>query len=210
MVSKIATIGLLALLVVALVGGSAYILLRPKEAVAARNAAGQNANGQSGAGRNSDEAVAGRQGYGSQRGEEVQAPASGRQGGNGSSGREGVGQGRQAAGEVPGERSADHPTETWLTLNGQVAELLGDELTLSTSDGLVTIHLGPEWYWESEGIDLDDGDEVAATGFYEGDAFELAEIENLDTGETVSLRDETGQPRWAGRGRAGRGSNGGS
>jgi hypothetical protein len=85
-----------------------------------------------------------------------------------------------------------------------VAELTGDELTLETDDGLVTVHLGPEWYWESEGITLQNEDQVAVTGFYEGDAFKVVEIENLSAQESVTLRDETGRPLWAGRGKGGR------
>jgi hypothetical protein len=199
MVSKAATIGLLAFLAIALVGGSAYILLRPSEAVAARNPAGRN-----GAGPQRDETKSGQQGYGFQGGEREQGKAGSGRGGNGSSGGKGVGQGRQGGADDLGEGIADHPVESWLTLNGRVTELTGDELTLETDDGLVTMHLGPDWYWESEGITLHDGDEVDVTGFYEGDAFEVAEIKNLDSGEVVSLRDETGRPRWAGRGRVGR------
>ncbi|MGD8968251.1 MAG: hypothetical protein PVI07_12145 [Anaerolineae bacterium] len=206
MVSRIVTIGLLAFLVIALVGGSAYILLRPNEAIAARNAAGQNGAGQNGARQNRVETAAGQQGYGFQGGERDQGQAGGGQGKNGSTGGEGVGQGRRGGGEVLGEGAADHPVESWLTLSGRVAELTSDELTLETDAGLVTMHLGPEWYWESEGIDLSEGNEVDVTGFYEGDAFEIAEIKNLDTGETATLRDETGRPRWAGRGRGGQGS----
>jgi hypothetical protein len=204
MVSRIAKIALLAFLVIALVGGSAYILLRPDRAVAAGNAAGQNGAGQNRTGRNSDETAAGRQGYGFQGGEQQQGQATGGQGGNGSTGGQGAGQGRQGGGEILGEVAADHPVESWLTLNGRVAEVTGDELTLETDDGLMTVHLGPEWYWESEDIALYDGDQVEVTGFYEGDAFEVAEIRDLDTGGTVSLRDETGRPLWAGRGRGGR------
>lgn len=205
MVSRIATIGLLGLLVVALIGGSAYILLRPREAVAARNSAGQN-----GAGQNRDETALGQQGNGFQGGERDQAQGSGRQGSNGSTAGGRVGQGRQGRGDVLGEGTADHPVETWLTLNGSVIELTGDELTVQTEEGSFAVHLGPEWYWESEGITLQSGDQVDVAGFYEGDAFEGVEIKNLTTQETVTLRDETGRPLWAGRGKGGRGSAAGS
>jgi hypothetical protein len=205
MVSKIATIALLAFLVIALVGGSAYILLRPDEAMAARNGAGQN-----GAGQNRDQTAAGQQGYGFQGGGRDLGQAGGGQGGSGLGGRQGVGQGRQGGGEVVGDGAADHPVETWLTLNGRVVELAGDELTIQTDEDTVTVHLGPEWYWDTEGIVLQDGDAVQVTGFYEGDALEVAGIKNLDSQETVTLRDATGRPLWAGRGKGGRGSAGGS
>jgi hypothetical protein len=94
----------------------------------------------------------------------------------------------------------------WTTLSGLVDDLAGDELTVQTEDGSVTMHLGPEWYWESEGIGLQAGDEVEVSGFYEGDAFEVAHIDNLTTGLGVTLRDSTGRPLWAGRGWGGRSS----
>jgi hypothetical protein len=90
-----------------------------------------------------------------------------------------------------------------------VAELTGDELTLQTDDALMTVHLGPEWYWESEGIALREGDQVEVVGFYEGDVFEATRIDNLTTGLGATLRDETGRPLWAGRGRGGRGGTAG-
>jgi hypothetical protein len=81
-----------------------------------------------------------------------------------------------------------------------------DELTIQTGDGPVTVHLGPEWYWEDQGIPLAEGDQVKVSGFYEDDTFELADIENLTSGETTLLRDEMGRPLWAGRRRGGRAS----
>jgi hypothetical protein len=76
-----------------------------------------------------------------------------------------------------------------------------NELTIQTGDGPITLHLGAEWYWEAESISLAEGDQVEASGFYEDDTFELASVENLTTGRSVTLRDETGRPLWAGRGR---------
>jgi hypothetical protein len=87
-------------------------------------------------------------------------------------------------------------------VSGEVIALEGGEVTIQTADGELEVHLCPEWYWEAEGIALDPGDEVEATGFYEGDEFETARIENLTTGESVTLRDDSGRPMWAGRGRS--------
>ena len=41
-------------------------------------------------------------------------------------------------------------------------------------------------------------------GFYEGDDFEIGAIEDVTSGERVTLRDDTGRPLWAGRGRWGK------
>ena len=78
---------------------------------------------------------------------------------------------------------------------------LDDSLSIETSEGTMDLHLGPEWYWEAEGISLAAGDTVAVSGFYEGDAFEVGRLDNLTTNESVTLRDESGRPMWAGRGR---------
>ena len=40
------------------------------------------------------------------------------------------------------------------------------------------------------------------TGFYEDGEFKAGTVENLTTGETIILRDETGRPMWAGAGTA--------
>jgi hypothetical protein len=205
MVSKIVTIGMLAFLVIALVGGSAYILLRPDDAIAARGGTERSRAGQNGAGQNGEGAEAGQQGYGFRGGELDQGQAGGRLGRNSSGAGQGVGQGRQGGSEALGEGAADYPVETRFTLSGRVAELTGDELIVQTIEGAVTMHLGPEWYWESEGITLQDGDQVEVSGFYEGVTFEVVEIKNTDSQEIVTLRDATDRPLWAGRGNGGRG-----
>lgn len=88
-------------------------------------------------------------------------------------------------------------------MSGVVVARVDDELTIQTADGEMVVHLGPEWYWDAEGIGLSAGDQVQVTGFYEGDEFEVAGVENTTTGESVTLRDDSGRPMWAGRGRQG-------
>lgn len=194
MLSKAATIGILVLLTASLIGGSAYILLRPDpDGVTARNerinaTAEQQGNRSQNLG----------QGQGSEQGQ-----GSSGQNGNGYQGGNGGGQGSQGAG-ASGSAEVEHPSDTWETLIGTVAGLEGDELKIETTETSLTVHLGPEWHWESEGIALEMGDEVNVSGFHESDTFEVASIENLSTGESVTLRDETGHPLWAcgGRGRS--------
>jgi hypothetical protein len=191
MISRIAAIGLIGLLVVALIGGSAYILLRPNDALVARAAGPYDRS----------ESAAGQQGNGYQDGRGAQGQFAVSEGGNGYQGGGGVGQSRQAGNATPGEGLADNPAATWETLSGFVVRLEADELMVATDNGAVTAHLGPEWYWETEGISLDEGDEVQVSGFYEDDTFEVGRIENLSKGQAVTVRDETGRPLWAGRGR---------
>jgi hypothetical protein len=88
-------------------------------------------------------------------------------------------------------------------LAGTITEV-GVDVTIQSDTGMVVVGLGPEWYREDTTFTLAEGDEVAVTGFYEDGEFKAATIENVSTGATLDLRDETGRPLWAGRGRNGR------
>jgi hypothetical protein len=182
MLSRIAGIGLVAVLALALVGGSAYILLRPTEAQAEQDSGGRSR-------------------------EAAETRLSGNGPGNGGEAGRGRGQGAGGGGESakgPQSGGGDHHVETWLAVDGTVVALEGDELTVKTADGEMQVHLGPEWYWETQGVALDPGNEVEVSGFYEGEDFEVGYVENLTTGESATLRDDTSRPMWAGRGRWGR------
>jgi hypothetical protein len=97
----------------------------------------------------------------------------------------------------------EHPADTWIPVSGTVVAT-DDGLTIETAEGEMALETGPTWYWDENGIGLEAGDDVVLYGFYEGDDFEIGGIENLTSGETVRLRDDTGRPLWAGRGRWGR------
>ena len=96
----------------------------------------------------------------------------------------------------------EHPAGTWVAVSGTVVAV-DDDLTIQTAEGEMAVETGPSWYWDEHGIGLDAGDEVVLHGFYDGEEFEVGAIENLTGGETADLRDETGRPLWAGRGRWG-------
>lgn len=198
--SKAFTMGVIGLLTLALVGGSVYILFRPGDHAAAASTPGyariESAQGgqelgsqgnggiheRASADQDSDRAGAGKE-------------SSSVGGGNGS------GPGRQAASESTAAPLSDRPSGTWTTLNGEVTAWDGHALTVRTDAGPIDVHLGPAWYWDANGIVLEEGDDLNVTGFYEGDAFEVAEIENRTTQENVFLRDASGRPQWAARGR---------
>jgi hypothetical protein len=74
-----------------------------------------------------------------------------------------------------------------------------NEIAIQTAEGEVIVGLGQASY--REGFALKVGDEVTIAGFYEDDEFKAGTIENLTTGQTITLRNETGRPMWAGRGR---------
>jgi hypothetical protein len=195
MIGKIVTIGIVGLLAAVLIAGSAYIVLRPGEAQAQRESGGRGQSGQAYA-----PEPGGGKGYGAEN-------TSGRGAGGGDGKRNGApvpssnGTGR---GSGSGVSSAAYPATEWLTLGGEVIARVDDELTVQTADGEMVLHLGPEWYWDAEGIPLNAGDQVQVTGFYDADEFEVARVENTTSGESVTLRDDSGRPLWAGRGRQGR------
>jgi hypothetical protein len=83
-------------------------------------------------------------------------------------------------------------------MTGTVA-VVGSEIAIQTADGEVTVGLGQASY--REGFVLEVGDEVMVIGFYEDGEFKAGSVENLSTGRTIVLRDETGRPMWAGGGR---------
>ena len=63
------------------------------------------------------------------------------------------------------------------------------------------VGLGPSFYRESQGFVLKLGENVRVSGYWEDDEFKAAQIESLDSGESIVLRDVSGRPMWAGQGR---------
>ena len=222
MLKKAFVYGVVGLLAVALVAGSAFILLRPADAeaeqgrgyVAAAQAGSGNGRGAGsleqggfgagsqglGGGRNSGGTGAGGRGQGVGQ-SEGQGQSRGQ--GQGQSQGQGEGRGQGAGNGIQGGESAgleQHPADTWMALSGTVVAV-DDELTVRTEEGEVVAGTGPTWYWDENGLVLEPGDEVVLHGFYEDGEFKVGSVENLSTGDTFTLRDETGRPLWAGRGR---------
>ena len=86
----------------------------------------------------------------------------------------------------------------WETLTGKVIVVDG-EITIQTTEGQVLVGMGQSAY--REGFALEVGDEITVVGFHEDGEFKAGTVENLTTGETIVLRDETGRPMWSGQGR---------
>ena len=83
------------------------------------------------------------------------------------------------------------------------------DVTIQTAEGEALVGMGQSAY--REGFELAVGDEITVLGFYEDGepslknghsdgTFNAGSVENLTTGETITLRDETGRPMWSGRG----------
>jgi uncharacterized protein YdeI (BOF family) len=206
MIGKIVKIAVIGLLAATLIGGSAYVVLRPNEAQAQQENGGRGQSGreyvsEAGGGKGYGAENTPGQGTGNGNGKgNSAATVPGK--GNGQGGGQGAGGGKGNSGEPKGSGEG-YPATEWVTVNGEVIARVDDELIIRTADGEMVVHLGPEWYWDAEGITLSTGDQVQVTGFYEGDEFEVAGVEDTTTGESVTLRDDSGRPMWAGRGRRG-------
>jgi hypothetical protein len=113
------------------------------------------------------------------------------------------GRGREdAPGDQTGTGQAN--VEEWLTLQGTVVSLDADALVVQTVSGeQVTMENRPWWFAQEQGFSVQVGDQVTLIGFYEGDDFEVGQMDDISKGQTVLVRDENGRPLWAGRGRRG-------
>jgi hypothetical protein len=67
----------------------------------------------------------------------------------------------------------------------------------------IVIENRPWWFAQEQDFSARTGDRLTIVGFFENDEFEVGGITNLTTGKAVSIREESGRPLWAGRGRRG-------
>ena len=194
MTKKVLSYGVIGLLAVALLAGSAYILLNPGEVQAGQGSPGGRGQGRGAAVESggSEPEVLNRNVYG--RSETAQGRGAL---GDGAFGTEGAFDGRGRSSGTGQGRNETVRTVEWETLTGEVTVVDGD-ITVQTAEGDVLVGLGQASY--REGFALEVGDEVSVTGFHEDGEFKAGTVENLTTGETLVLRDETGCPMWAGRG----------
>lgn len=139
------------------------------------------------------------QGHGHGNGEVSECEASGSGQGRGGYGREGR---EDAPGAQTGTGQAD--VEGWLTLQGAVVSVDANRLLVQMDSGeQVAVENRAWWFAQEQGFSAQVGDRVTLIGFYEGDDFEVGQIEDATNGQTVLIRDENGHPLWAGRGRRG-------
>jgi|UniRef100_A0A7C3SJF7 hypothetical protein len=113
----------------------------------------------------------------------------------------------------PGERYGRmYNPATVETLSGEVTKVerftpgrgmgYGVHLTLKTATETISVHLGPSWYVEQQGLTFAAGDKLEVTGSritYQGKpAIIAAEVKKGD--KVLKLRDAQGVPVWAGAG----------
>ncbi|MBN1658533.1 MAG: hypothetical protein JXA93_09045 [Anaerolineae bacterium] len=125
-----------------------------------------------------------------------QAAAGGGQGGYG-------GEGNSAApGDTTGTGQAQ--VDEWVTLEGTAVAVSTNEMTFQADGGESLLVDGRAWrFIQEQGFVITTGDRLRLTGFYENGDLEVGIIDDLTTGQSVSIRDENGRPLWAGRGRRG-------
>jgi len=94
--------------------------------------------------------------------------------------------------------------EEWLMYSGTVTAVSGDLWLINLDEiGAFEITGRILSFLQEKGVAVAEGDELMVTGFMEGDTFEVAAIENLSTGETITIREASGRPLWAGGRRGG-------
>ena len=111
------------------------------------------------------------------------------------------GEGRfDATGEGKGTGLAE--VSEWLMLSGEVTGIDAGLLTVQLDSGELVEMMGRPWtFAQEQSFTAEVGDRVTVVGFYEGDEFEVGQIDNDSTGLSVAIREESGRPLWAGRGR---------
>jgi len=156
---------------------------------------------------------------------QVTAQATTVENGQGSGGRwtetpqstEGRGGGRWAQGGVeaqaPGQQGngtlndipqADVQPAEWLTIQGNVVSVADDLVEIKTTAGEVIPFEGrPLSYALEQGFSLEIKDGVTLEGFDEDGEFKIGKVTRLSDNSSVMLRDVSGRPGWAGRGRRG-------
>ncbi|MCD4685177.1 MAG: hypothetical protein K8S97_04495 [Anaerolineae bacterium] len=125
--------------------------------------------------------------------------------GNAQEGGQGNNQGQTADAGNPLDEAV---VDEWITLEGTVVAVDEDMLTVILNEGDTLVIEGRALsFAQEQGFAVVVDDRLTLAGSYEDDKFEVGQIENLTTGQAVTLREENGRPLWSGRGRGGRGKS---
>jgi hypothetical protein len=108
----------------------------------------------------------------------------------------------RGGGDGDGTGAGQAAVDEWLTLVGNVVSADSDKLVVQTTDGeQVVVENRPWWFAQEQGFTAQPGDRVTLTAFYEAESVEVGTITDVTSGQSVQLRDQSGRPMWAGRGR---------
>ncbi len=111
------------------------------------------------------------------------------------------GQGGQGTTTNPNPGTPQANVTAYETLTGVVQNFDGVGISLTTTDGAaVWVQFGQSRYVSAQGVTFNVGDNVTVTGFYENGQFQASTVVNTTTGQTLTLRDASGRPLWAGGG----------
>jgi hypothetical protein len=93
-------------------------------------------------------------------------------------------------------------TGSALTLPERKGQEQHTVMTVVAPQGTVTVVLGPWWFWEKQNYTVVKSQELTVTGSLaqgkDGALYLFAQkIENRSTGETITLRSESGKPFWS-------------
>ena len=114
--------------------------------------------------------------------------------------------------------SRNYDVQTVKTISGEIREITynqhgrtsGVHLAVITEDGEMEAHLGPDYAYEKQNINLKQGDKVTLTGsivdYNDGKAMSVAVVKLND--KEYIFRNENGVPVWSGNGNKGRGARG--
>ncbi len=123
----------------------------------------------------------------------------------------GMGRGRGPRGWEPGNQYClAYKPDTTVTISGELMSVektvprkgmfYGIHLIVKTSEETITVHLGPGWYVEGQGIIFEPEDKLEITGskvaFDEEQVIIASEVMRGD--EVLKLRDRNGIPAWSG------------
>ena len=101
-----------------------------------------------------------------------------------------------------GVPQADVQPDAWRTLQGTVVTVADDLVEIRTTAGeVIPLEGRPLSFALEQGFSLEVGDGVALAGFDEDGEFKISQM--TSNGASITLRDASGRPGWAGRGRQG-------
>ena len=86
-------------------------------------------------------------------------------------------------------------------MTGAVVKLDFKSLWIETEEGENLEITRRVWRFIQEAnLTLSVGDDVSLEGFYENDEFEISYLENLTSGNSLQIREDSGRPLWSGGG----------
>ena len=101
-----------------------------------------------------------------------------------------------------GQPLAEAEEHDWLNWSGVVVTMDAETLIIESANGEQVEISGRPWSFAQEsGFTAQVGDALNLRGFDEDGEFEVGAFINQSSGQEVQIREESGRPLWAGRGR---------